>query len=63
MNKYYVHFNGAAWFVKEAEFFESQGGLTEAWGKGWKQIYADSIEHGRLKAAAEQCPTCRRHAR
>ena len=50
MHKYYVHFNGAVWFVKEAEFFESKGGLTEPWGKAWKPIYADSIEHARLKA-------------
>ena len=25
MNQYYVMYNGAAWFVKEAEFFKSQG--------------------------------------
>lgn len=50
MNKYYVMFNGAAWFVKEAVFFESQGGLTEDWGKAWEPIYADSIEHARDKA-------------
>lgn len=48
MSRYYVHFNGAAVFVKEAEFFKSQGGLTEDWGKAWKWLEADGIEHARL---------------
>lgn len=52
--KYYVHFNGAAWFVKEAKFFEKQGGLREPWGKAWESIEADSIEHARCKAELEQ---------
>lgn len=51
MSKYYVHNNGASWFVKEAEFFESQGGLSEPWGKNWKSLTADSIEGARKKAA------------
>jgi hypothetical protein len=50
MELYYVHFNGAAWFVKDGKFFESQGGLKEEWGKNWKPLYADSIEHARCKA-------------
>lgn len=53
-NKYYVWFNGAAWFVKEADFFERQGGLTKEWGKAWKPIYATSIEHARDKAELDR---------
>lgn len=45
---YYVHRNdGGAVFVKEANFFEQQGGLTEKWGRAWKKIRATSIEHAR----------------
>jgi hypothetical protein len=49
--EYYVTFNGASWFVKEAGFFKQQGGLTEPWGQRWKLIRADSIEDARIKAA------------
>lgn len=35
-------------FVKEYEFFKSQGGLDKPWGKHWKgPIEADSIEDAR----------------
>ena len=34
-------------FVKEAEFFKSQGGLKDEWGKNWKRIKATSIEDAR----------------
>jgi hypothetical protein len=34
-------------FVKELEFFRSQGGLKQDWGKNWKPILADSIEDAR----------------
>lgn len=45
-----VHMNaGRSVFVKEYDFFVSQGGLTQEWGKSWQQVYADSIEHARLK--------------
>lgn len=47
MEKFYVMFNGAAWFAKTGAYFESQGGLAEAWGKGWKPIWANSIDHAR----------------
>lgn len=50
VNQYYVMNNGHSWFVKEAEFFRSQGGLTEPWGKNWKPIWADSVEHACLRA-------------
>jgi hypothetical protein len=47
---YYVHFNGAAYFVKESEFFKEQGGLNEPWGQYWKLLHATSIEHARTLA-------------
>jgi hypothetical protein len=49
MHKYYVHHNGHSCFVKEAAYFEKQGGLTEDWGKAWSPLYADSIEDARTK--------------
>jgi hypothetical protein len=33
--------------VKEAGFFAEQGGLTAKWGKSWRPVVADSIEHAR----------------
>lgn len=39
-------------FIKEAEFFESQGGLTKEWGKNWVPITdANTIGDARRKAA------------
>lgn len=34
-------------YVKEAEFFRSQGGLTMPWGQKWKPVVAASIEEAR----------------
>ena len=48
--EYYVHWNGAVWFVKEGEFFKAQGGLEKPWGKAWTPIMATSIEDARMKA-------------
>jgi len=49
MKDYYVHRNdGNAVFVKDGDFFIEQGGLTNSWGKAWKKVRADSIEHARL---------------
>lgn len=50
MKRYYVHFNGHSWFVKEEDFFIIQGGLEESWGKAWRLICADSIEDARSRA-------------
>lgn len=47
---HYVSFNGSAYFVKEADFFVSQNGLTHDWGKNWKPVIATSIEDAREKA-------------
>ncbi len=34
-------------FVKELDFFRSQGGFTQDWGKNWIPIVATSIEEAR----------------
>jgi hypothetical protein len=47
-NGYYISINSWAVYVKEAEFFKSQGGKTEEWGKGWIYVEAEGIEHARL---------------
>lgn len=36
-------------FVKELEFFRSQGGFREDWGRNWVPIIANSIEDARKK--------------
>lgn len=43
--------NGNALFVKEAGFFASQGGLTEAWGRHWTPVEATSIGDARRQAS------------
>lgn len=49
---HYVNCNsGRALFVKEAEFFQSQGGLREDWGKTWRPVVAKSIGDARRQAA------------
>ena len=49
MKTYYVHKNAGKFiFVKEESFFISQGGLTAKWGRAWRKVQADSIEHARL---------------
>lgn len=48
---HYVHWNGAAIFVKEAAFFEAQGGLTLPWGQSWRHVWATSIGDARRQAA------------
>ena len=49
---HYVHCNsGEALFVKEADFFESQGGLSSEWGKHWRPVVAGSIGDARRQAA------------
>lgn len=51
LQSFYVHWNGAAMFVKEAEFFIQQGGLTEPWGKRWRgPIVARDVEDARVRA-------------
>jgi hypothetical protein len=49
-NNYMIHRNeGNAVFVKETDFFVSQGGLVQLWGRRWRPIVAESIEDARSK--------------
>jgi len=41
------HRMSGAIFVKEADFFEAQGGLTASWGKKWCRVEANSLEEAR----------------
>ena len=47
--KHRVVRQGSTVYVKCADFFESQGGLTASWGRHWVEIEADSIDDARLK--------------
>ena len=47
--KFYILIKPRAVYVKEAEVFKSQGGLTGEWGKQWVEIEAESIEDARQK--------------
>lgn len=49
MGLYMVLIKECAVYVKERDFFISQKGDKEEWGKTWKLIEADSIEHARCK--------------
>jgi len=44
---YYILIEPWAVYVKEGEFFKSQGGLEKDWGKYWIPVQADGIEHAR----------------
>jgi len=41
---HYVLVEPWAVYVKEGEFFKSQGGLEEEWGMRWVPVMAGSIE-------------------
>lgn len=46
--EYMIHCNnGGSVFVKEKDFFISEGGDREEWGKGWIPALAFSIEGAR----------------
>lgn len=47
-------------YVKEGDFFRSQGGLIEAWGAHWIGIDAASLNDARLKAHASEGTACPR---
>lgn len=54
MAKFAIHVNsGGATFVKDYDFFVSQGGLKQPWGKAWKVVEADSLAKARAVAIAE----------
>jgi hypothetical protein len=37
--------------VKASDFFASQGGLTQEWGRSWRQVFAAGLEEARAQAA------------
>lgn len=40
---HYLLVNSAGVYVKVAELFEGQGGLTEEWGKAWEPCVSSSL--------------------
>lgn len=45
---YMVHCNsGRSVFVKTYDYFKKTGGFTDAWGRAWKPVIAESIEDAR----------------
>lgn len=51
MAKFAIHVNpGGATFVKYYDYFVSQGGLVQDWGKHWTIIEAESMRHARMAA-------------
>lgn len=54
MKKFAILVNCAgSTFVKDYDYFVSQGGLTEKWGKFWKIIEAEDLDDARVKAIQE----------
>ncbi len=51
-NVYMVHINEFSGhvFVKELEYFRSQGGFQDDWGLNWKPIIATSLERAKEQA-------------
>jgi len=47
-------------YVKEGNFFRSQGGLTDDWGKNWIGIEAKDMNDARLRAHASEGTACPR---
>ena len=47
MKEFYILVRPWATYVKERDFFVSQGGLTKQWGKDWAPVRAKSIEAAR----------------
>ena len=51
MEKFAIHIGlTGSTFVKGYDFFVSQGGLTEKWGKYWEIVEAESLQAARLIA-------------
>lgn len=49
--KFAIHVSPyGATFVKEYDFFVSQGGLTQKWGQSWKIIEAKNLDDARVRA-------------
>lgn len=49
MAKFAVLVEPWATYVKDWDFFVSEGGLKEKWGKRWIEVEAESIEDARRK--------------
>lgn len=45
LHNYYVLVEPWAVYVKDAELFVAQGGLQDEWGKRWRLVKAESVEH------------------
>lgn len=50
---YVVMNSGKAIFVKEGDFFRSQGGLEESWGSTWVGVEAPTLGSARRFAASD----------
>lgn len=46
--RHFIMVNEAGVYVKDGDFFVQQGGLKEPWGKNWKEIDADGLNHARM---------------
>lgn len=53
---------GGSVFVKTLDFFRSQGGFIDAWGRAWKPVVAESIEDAR-RIGCELFPEARPYER
>lgn len=54
--------SGGAVFVKELEFFRSQGGFVMEWGQSWVPVVATSIEDAR-RIGCEKLPGAKPYTR
>ncbi len=52
MKKFAINVNRVSnhTFVKDYDYFVSQGGLKESWGKHWKIVEAEDIDQARVIA-------------
>lgn len=46
--KHFIMVNAAGVYVKDGDLFVQQGGLKDPWGKNWKEIDADGLNHARM---------------
>jgi hypothetical protein len=47
---HFVHYYDNRIYVREADQFQKQGGLTEAWGKDWIPVIARTKRGARIQA-------------
>ena len=61
LKEYFIHINDAGVYVKDGDFFRSQGGCTKPWGRYWERIEAESLYDARnqgIKLRRERFPDC-----